>query len=180
MSKSLVLLIFIFTVIAQLSVPASIIYKKNNTLHSGKMFRFKTKPIDPADPFVGRYVDLSFDQDTISVHNPKDYKADEIIYLEIIQGIDSFAIIKAISSAPFNHTSNYIQAKIGSIAEQYVYINYPFTRFYMEESKAPEAEIYANTMARDTLNFCYAEVMVLRGDAVLKDIKINNKTIKAL
>jgi hypothetical protein len=50
----------------------------------------------------------------------------------------------------------------------------------MEENKAPEAEAKVNTMLRDSIYQGYAEVFVYKGDAVLQDIKINNRTIKSI
>ena len=84
------------------------------------------------------------------------------------------------SSGPFTYTTHYVKAKVNYINGQSIFIKYPFDRFYMEETKAPEAEIYANKMLQDSLNFGYAEVFILNGDAVIKDVKINHRTIKAL
>ena len=180
MNKSINLLVFIFVAMVQISIPLSMIYKKNQTEIKGTIFRFKTQPIDPADPFVGRYVDLRFDHDTVGVHNAKYFNSNQTIYVEIAQGVDSFAVIKDISSGPFTHTTHYVKAKVNYINGQSIFIKYPFDRFYMEETKAPEAEIYANKMLQDSLNFGYAEVFILNGDAVIKDVKINHRTIKAL
>lgn len=178
--KSILVLIFIFVAVAQLLVPANMIYQKNNTMASGTLYKFKVQPIDPADPFIGRYVNLNFDQDTFYTKDSKYYNENSIIYLEIERGVDSFAIIKDISLAPFDHTKDYITAKVNFVYEDRVHIQYPFSRFYMEETKAPGAEEYANTMLRDSMFIGFAEVFVYKGDAVLKDVKINNRTIRAL
>jgi hypothetical protein len=50
----------------------------------------------------------------------------------------------------------------------------------MEENKAPEAETKVNLMLRDSTYLGYAEIFVYKGDAVVQDVKINNRTIKSL
>jgi uncharacterized membrane-anchored protein len=96
-NKSILLLIFLFVAFLQILVPANMIFQKNKTVVTGTLYKFKVKPVDPADPFVGRYVDLSFDQDTFVIKDSKFYKDQETIYVEIGHGIDSFAIIKNIN-----------------------------------------------------------------------------------
>lgn len=179
-SKSILLLIFLFVCFLQLLVPANMIFQKNKTVTSGTLFKFKVKPIDPADPFLGRYVDLSFDQDTFAVKESKLYTSQKTVYIELTQGIDSFVIIKNISTEPFKDTQNYITAKVAYVDQNRVHIDYPFARFYMEENKAPEAETKVNQMLRDSTYLGFAEVYVYKGDAVLQDVKINNKTIKSI
>jgi uncharacterized membrane-anchored protein len=179
-NKSILLLIFLLVAFLQLLVPANMIFQKNKTVVTGTLYKFKVKPVDPADPFVGRYVDLSFDQDTFVIKDSKFYADQQTIYVEIAQGIDSFAIIKNISLSPFKDTEHFITAKVAYIQENRVHIEYPFTRFYMEESKAPEAETKVNIMLRDSTYLGYAEIFVYKGDAVVQDVKINNRTIKSL
>jgi uncharacterized membrane-anchored protein len=55
-------LIFLGALIAvQFAVPLSMIRSRENILRNGELFSFKTRPIDPADPFQGRYVWLGID-----------------------------------------------------------------------------------------------------------------------
>ncbi len=56
-------------------------------------------------------------------------------------------------------------------------IEYPFDRFYLEESKAPEAERAYWEANRDTTQVAYALVAVKNGHAALKDVMINNKSV---
>lgn len=179
-NKSILLLIFLLVAFMQLLVPANMIFQKNKTVVTGTLFKFKVKPVDPADPFLGRYVDLSFDQDTFVVEESKFYTEQKTVYIEIAHGIDSFAIIKNISLTPFKETNHFITAKVAYVYDKRVHIEYPFTRIYMEESKAPKAETKVNTMLRDSTYQGYAEVFVYKGDAVVQDVKINNRTIKSL
>lgn len=178
--KYILLLIFLFITFFQLLVPANMIFQKNKTVESGTLYKFRVKPVDPADPFIGRYVDLSFDQDTVPVDDDKFYRNGSIIYVELARSIDSFAVIKGISLEPYDAQTDYVQAKVAYAYDNKVHIQYPFSKFYMEESKAPDAEMYADKMLRDSTYTGYAEVYIYKGDAVLKDVKINNRTIRSL
>jgi hypothetical protein len=59
-----------------------------------------------------------------------------------------------------------------------VFIEYPFDRFYMEESKAFDAErLYSETQG-DSTKKTYAVVNVRNGNAVLMDVHINGVPIR--
>lgn len=179
-NKYALLLIFLFVAFLQLLVPANMIFQKNKTVNMGTLYKFRVKPVDPADPFRGRYVDLSFEQDTFNTEKAIDFNFQSVIYVEIKKGIDSFAVVKNISLKPFDHTNDFITARVAYVNDNRIHIQYPFTRFYMEEDKAPKAEEYANKMLRDSTYNGFAEVYVYKGDAVLQDVKIADKTLKAL
>ncbi len=75
---------------------------------------------------------------------------------------------------------DYIKASVSySVADTMtmVFIQYPFDRFYMEESKAPQAEITYNESLRDTNQVTYAVVLVKKGEAVVKDVMIDDRSI---
>ncbi len=59
-------------------------------------------------------------------------------------------------------------------------LEFPFTKFYMEETKAADAEkLYWETL-RDNSKTIYALVYIKDGDAVLKDVCIDGVSIKEL
>ncbi|HMB62545.1 MAG TPA: hypothetical protein VKN36_05700, partial [Eudoraea sp.] len=58
--------------------------------------------------------------------------------------------------------------------------DYPFDRFYMEESKANEAELTYRQSQRDTSKITYALVRIKNGEAVLKDVMIDGISIREL
>ena len=47
---------FALVAVAQLTVPAWMIVSHERTLLTGKVFKFRTAPVDPYDAFRGRYV----------------------------------------------------------------------------------------------------------------------------
>ncbi len=60
-TKKLLLVAFILVALAQLYVPTKMILNRENVLANGTDFKFRTAPIDPNDPFRGKYVNLQYE-----------------------------------------------------------------------------------------------------------------------
>ncbi|KXK37159.1 MAG: GDYXXLXY domain-containing protein [Saprospiraceae bacterium] len=176
-NKQWVYISFLLMAILQISLPLTTIINKNQTMTRGTLYKFKVKPLDPAHPFIGRYVDLSFEQDTFKLDQENLYQNDQVIYIEIVKDDTGFAKIQSIATTPFDHTPDYIRAKVSYVSDHTLYIKYPFSHFYMEESKALLTEEEARKAMRDANSVVYAEVMVMKGDAVIKDLKINEISV---
>ncbi|MFL6501202.1 MAG: GDYXXLXY domain-containing protein, partial [Candidatus Udaeobacter sp.] len=58
--KTLRLLIFGVVALAQLTVPAAMVWQRNQTLEQGRVWKFRTAPVDPVDVIRGRYIALRF------------------------------------------------------------------------------------------------------------------------
>ena len=59
-AKSIKISLFVVLALAQLYFPASMIWEQQKTIKGGKAFRFETAPVDPNDPFRGKYITLEF------------------------------------------------------------------------------------------------------------------------
>ncbi|MGB0413684.1 MAG: hypothetical protein ACPGJU_04495, partial [Coraliomargarita sp.] len=59
-----------------------------------------------------------------------------------------------------------------------VRIDIPFDRFYMDEAKAPRAEIIARESSRDKT--CWVEVRILNGSAVIEDVVVEGLSLREL
>ena len=58
--KNLRIAIFILVALAQIAVPASMIWKRQRTFREGRVWKFRTAPVDPIDALRGRYLALRF------------------------------------------------------------------------------------------------------------------------
>ena len=175
-----IFLIFIAVVLLQLFVPAKMIFDREVVLETGTVYKFKTRPIDPSDPFRGKYVTLQYDMSTAKSVDSTLQRGDKIfVYIET----DSlgFAKLHSVSKTEKLINKDYVEAKVQWYNSKSKSINFDleFNRYYMEEFKAKPAEdIYrAYNRRRDTLNTTYASVAVKDGEAVLKDVYINDKSI---
>ena len=180
--KQIIFVIFIVVALIQLFVPVKMILKHEDTLQSGKIFKFKTAPIDPNDPFRGKYIRLNFDEAVSIYQSDKEWDRHEKVFVELDTDKDGFAFIKNVSRQKPNNTDAYIKADAYLNSLPYnnnIRIQYPFDRFYMEETKAKPAEnIYRQPVRRTAKKPAYALVAVKNGNAVIKDVRIDGVSIK--
>jgi uncharacterized membrane-anchored protein len=182
-NKNIIITLFLFVVIAQLFVPSQMIYNQEDIINTGQIVKFQCEPIDPNDPFRGKYITLNFKETGIRVKNIKDWKSNETVFAKIETSKDGFAKIKSISKTEPTDNSICLKLKINYIAEyddNKIYLDFPFNRFYMNENKAKNAEkVYAESTI-DTKKITYALVATKNGEAVIKDVLIDNVSIKKL
>ncbi|MGZ3864777.1 MAG: GDYXXLXY domain-containing protein [Bacteroidia bacterium] len=183
--KNKTLLIFILVALLQLAVPLKMIYDKESVISAGTEYKFRTAPVDPYDPFRGKYITLSFDANNFDVNNDTLWHQDDNIY--VLLGVDSagFAkIVNVMKQEPLNDQPDYVRARVQYAYDNKVTLEYNFNKFYMEESKAQKAEdAYrkANiSRNNDSLPQTYALVSVKKGDAVIKDVIVNGKSVVEL
>lgn len=174
-------ILFIVVAIIQLAVPAKMILDKENILSLGVPYKFRTAPIDPYDPFRGKYITLNFDATQFDVAGDTAWRANDVVYVHLGNDSAGFAKIKDLTrQPPADDNIDYVKARIQYAYDNKVTIEYNFTRFYMEESKAPEAEVSYRSAQWDTAQVVYALVNVRKGEAALKDVKINDISIADL
>lgn len=183
-NKNMLFTLFLFVVAAQLFVPSQMIYNQEDIINTGKLVKFQCEPIDPNDPFRGKYITLNFKENKIKVKNLKDWNSNETIFAKIETSKDGFAKIKSISKTEPTDNSIYLKLKINYLAdynnENTIYLDFPFNRFYMNENKAKNAEkVYAKSTL-DSTKIAYALVATKNGEALIKDVLIDNISIKEL
>lgn len=187
-TKNILIILFLIVAIIQVAVPAKMIYKYENILKSGKEYRFKISPVDPNDPFRGKFISLHIDQNSFKINRADKWGNGEDIYVTIDSlSQNGFSRISNISKVKPDSKVDFIKAKVDYVNSwdstkswnntngSVVYINYPFERYYLDENKAPQAEQFFRESIRDSNKLNYVAVKVIDGDAVLKDLIINGK-----
>ena len=176
--KRPVFIVFMIVAVLQLAVPAKMILDKENILSLGAPYKFRTAPIDPYDPFRGKYITLSFDANEFEVPNDSSWHGGDIVFVHLGKDTEGFAKVKDITrQPPADGNVDYVKAHIRYAYGEKVTIDYPFNHFYMEEDKAADAETTYRSSQWDTAQVVYALVNVRKGDAVLKDVMINDTPI---
>ena len=182
-SKKLLLTAFILVALVQLYVPAKMIWDKENVIETGIEYKFKTAPIDPSDPFRGKYITLNYDENTAIVSDGQNWVLGESIYVSLTTDNLGFAKIKSVSKTKPTDNESFIKAKVrfsSGNSSNKLTIDYPFDRYYMEESKAYDAELIYRQSQQDTNQVTYALVSIKNGDAVLKDVLIDGTSIREI
>jgi uncharacterized membrane-anchored protein len=175
-------ILFVVLCAAQWYVPLQMIAEQENIHEEGKIFRFKTRPIDPSDPFRGKYITLSYEADRVETMS-EEWISGEKIFVVLEEDQNGFAAIAYVSKKEPEPSVDYVEAVVAQQTSRklnggYVHVIYPFNRFYMEESKAKPAEdVFLDANPNNSVQVAYAIVHVKNGHAALSDVIINDRSI---
>jgi uncharacterized membrane-anchored protein len=179
-NKIIILTCFVLLVLLQLWTPAAMIWNRETVLKSGKPFKFRSAPVDPNDPFRGKYIILNFRENSFKNQGKEYWTEGEKAYVQLKTDSAGYATIFAVYKNKPGRTVDFVKTTINYVSSdsaKTVSVVWPFERFYMEESKAAGAErIYTRSLA-DSNNITYALVKIKDGDAVLENVFINEKPI---
>ena len=176
-------LLFIAVVLAQMAIPAFHIFTYENALHSGAPYKFRTGPVDPADPFRGRYLALSY-ADTVAPLRPGDHlEESDSAYVTLGTDEDGFALFTEIAGRP-PRQGEYIRVTAAFPEQEnatMLRFRIPFDRLYLGETVAPRAERAYRDLDdlpdRDA-QAAYVLVRVRNGVGAVENLFIHGKTIR--
>ena len=177
MRKKHLIIAFAFMVLAQLAFPLKMILEREFILLKGETFLFQIEPLDPYDAFRGRYVNIRYHNNKvdlpIELQNLKDIKE---LYVTVEKDNSGMAFYGKTTKEKPTGTNSYLSQK-ADLFYEYSYTNMPRNlwidlpnRYYMNENKAPIAE--------RLLSEAYAEVVIYRGQAILKGIQVEEMPIE--
>lgn len=188
LSGRLLLLALVAVCAAQWAVPVYLVQRGQTTLAQGTQYRFRTAPIDPVDPFRGRYVVLDFEAARLALRNGADaFEAGRRVYAPIVVGDDGFATLGAPAAAA-PASGDYLEVEVQWVNAGEIGLRLPFDRYYMDEHAAPEAERRyweasrprGTTDAEDPRKPAFVTVRVRNGYAVLEELYIDGKPVREL
>ena len=173
--KTIRLGVFIFVALAQLSVPAMVVWGRIQTLAPGRVWKLKTAPVDPVDAVRGRYVMLRFAAED-NYRQPEQLKSVDSIYAILKEGTDGFAEIDHLSSSP-DPGDSAMKVEPGGYWDGQQRIVFPFRYFWLTEKNAPAAETaYRENSKRGQQN-AFVTIRIRKGDAALEQLYLNNKPL---
>lgn len=179
MNKLLIIGAFVVMVLAQWFVPGKMILNQEAALTQGTAYKFKTRPIDPSDPLRGKYIALRYELDNAPLVGNQYIEWDDQVYVYLEKDAEGFAKATKASKTKLDTEQDYILATARNSHTDTLHFTLPFTRFYMEESKALPAEKLVRQANSDSLvNNCYGLVYVKDNVAVLENVFVNNTPIK--
>ena len=184
LNKKLLIFIMIVVFLLQWYVPASMILEREKVLRAGKAYKIRTAPVDPNDPFRGKYVSLNFLRNRFpaSATVKKEFTPGDPVFLVPAIDKEGFFVIDTILKKPPQHQNDYLEVTFSYFGEngKDMVFNYPFDRYYMDEFKAPGAEQTYSSAMRDTSAKTYALVRIWKGNAVIEDVLINDSSLTDL
>lgn len=181
-TKTLLFGLFLIVAAVQLYIPAEMISYNENIIQTGTLLKFKCEPIDPYDPFRGKYIYLNFSNRTIQVKKADNYKFNQKIYVTFKPDVDGYARMDKIYTKEPTNRTDYLELTVDNTHNddtiQKITVEYPFNRYYMNEYKAPKAEQTYAESVNDVKKSVYAEVAIKKGTGVINDVRIDNIPIK--
>ena len=180
--------LFVIAICLNFALPATMIYQQARTLNEGDIVKFRTRPIDPYDPFRGRYVSLGFEGTQLPLEDGKRVAPGDTLFVSIEVDEQGFAQLReALRERPSKGL--FVKAKARWMqSDSLVNIELPFQRYYMNERLAPDAErAYreANLANRGNSdeqsgfrNDNYALVRIREGETALEAVFIAGKPIE--
>ena len=177
--RNLLLLGFAVVALAQLAVPAWMIVEHEGALQQGQVFKFRTRPVDPADAFRGRYVWLSLEPDAIRVPDVNNWAHDAKAFAVLGLDTNGFALVKRLDrAAPANEPAVAVRTLWPDAKDGVVHIAWPgLDRYYMTEGQAPAAETAYREHSRRTNQTCHVTVRVRGTRAVIENLFIDDQPI---
>lgn len=164
---------------AQLIVPGSMIFQKENILKKGKEYKFLTAPVDPYDVFRGRYVALEMKNNIFKYEGKEKFYSGQIVYALLGKDSDGYAVVENVTlKEPKN--KDYIKSRVRYIRnKKKIVLNFNLDRFYMNEHKAKKAEKLYRKFTRKNKDKKQAFVLVkiLNGKAVIEDLYLDNRPV---
>lgn len=187
--KNWKLVAFILICATQLGVPASMIHQQQKILSVGKVYRFKTAPVDPADPFRGRYVAVRFEAECLdSTVEPQRLADRTWWYAQLQINDDGYTKLHSLSrdAPPKEHLRIKLAEWGCENGQRRVLL--PFDRYYMDEALAPAAESAYLALNRGTApdsanpghdprRPAHVTVRVLDGKAALEELYLDGKPV---
>ena len=165
--KSWRLVVFALVGLAQLAVPASLIWKREQTLRRGSVWKFRTAPVDPVDAFRGRYVALEFEVEGQQIAPPPDTDYGQTVFVTLRQSVDGFAEIdQVLTGRPAG--DDFIEAELRGKT-----VSLPFDKYWVTERDAPAAEAAYLAQSRREKRNAFVTVRVFRGDAALEQLYLD-------
>jgi uncharacterized membrane-anchored protein len=176
MNKKLRLGCYLVVALAQVAVPATMIWGHERALTQGAVYIFRTQPVDPYDAFRGRYVRLRIEEDHAPLMSGMQIQPGQKVYALIEIGTNGFAKFSGVRTSPPSKEP-YLTARARYADGTVVHLDLPFDRYYMEESLAPAAEkAYRENSHRGIQKACVS-VRVLDGTGVLENLWIDDVSI---
>jgi uncharacterized membrane-anchored protein len=175
--RSLLIAACVGAALIQFAVPLGMIGRREAVLEGGRLFKFRTAPVDPYHPFQGRYVALNLENaSSVAVPNGRSYDRGQRVYAHLVEDADGFARVDRLSPKR-PEGEDYFKTRVWYAGTTNVVLHLPFNQFYMPEHLAPKAEEQYRIHSSRTNRSAHVTVRVRNGYAVLENLFVDDKPI---
>lgn len=171
--------IWIFTAVAtvQLFVPGYMIHRHEDALRNGRGYFFKVGPVNPYDPFRGKYVQINVQANSAPVAPNAGIEQRDWVYVTLGEDAEGFAtLVRAEKNAPAE--GDFLRVRARYVSGEKVMVEMPFQRYYAEEKIAPEIEqAYRRNSSRNQQE-AKLLVRVRKGAGVIEELYIEGVPVR--
>lgn len=165
------LIVLLLVALAQLAVPGSLIWKREQTLRRGSVWKFRTAPVDPIDAFRGRYIALEFEIETHETSAPPTVEDGATVFVTLGTDAEGFGEIDQVTTTRPSR-DDYIAARLNGKR-----VSLPFDTYWVTERDAPAAEAAYRAQSRRDKRDAFVTVRIFRGDAALEQLYLDNQPL---
>lgn len=163
-------------IMVQLAIPVWTIISEEANLKNGTTIYLRVHPVDPHDPFRGKYLNLRFDN-TLLLDSLQELNHEVFLTFRTDStGID--VIDRAYNNQPEGFC---LRTTLVSVSEndsvRTAYFDMPFSRFYTNEKMTKHYEDILNSALADSTVTVSAEIKLGKGSGTLKGLLIDNTPI---
>ncbi|MCP3966746.1 MAG: GDYXXLXY domain-containing protein [Lentisphaerae bacterium] len=168
--------LFIIVSLAVLAVPLYMIARAEGILTKGNVYLFKVVPRDPYDPFRGRYLNISVEQNYVAGKD-KDFRQGKLCYAVLNKDKYGYAFLSDLLDAP-PANGDYIRVRYRWYDDKRNLINLPFGKYFVNEKIAPVAEKVVADFIKDPKKACVLKVRVKGGEALVEGLLLDGKPVE--
>jgi uncharacterized membrane-anchored protein len=180
MKPKLIFGLFLVLAIVQLATPLGQIWKYEDILKSGQLYKFRTAPVDPYDAFRGKYVALNYANTETVLRKGDSVSQHDFAYVSLNCDENGFAQFVELSSKPPS-AGDYLRVEFLYSFDDKARFALPFDKLFMAENMAPQAERAYRSVNRRNANLesrAYILVRIKGGRGVIADLYINDRPIR--
>lgn len=172
--------LFLAVAALQLFTPISQIWKYEDILRNGHIYKFRTAPVDPYDAFRGKYVALRFANTETTIRKGDNMRSRDSAYVALHHDEKGFAQFGEMTAEP-PASGDYLRVEYLYASEFNARFRLPFDSYFMEENLAPKAEqayrLNSNRLGQ-TDDLTYVVVRVKNGRGVIENLFIKDQPIR--
>jgi len=181
--QRVVIMLFVLVALVQLAVPVKMIWSSEDIITHGERHLFKLMPVDPYDPFRGKYITLRFEIEQYSDHIACNTENKKDMYVRLTKDSAGYSIVQDISILKPTD-KHYFISEVYCYTDPNGKSNYSimpsFNKYYMKETLAQGAENLTRRNQLDQKKDAYAEVYIANGDVRIKQVFIGDQEIETI
>lgn len=176
-NKVIILLLFILIAGIQWFIPIRLISEKHSIWLEGRTYKFQLTPLDPEDPFRGKYLQLKFEENHFRTDGQAGWQRGESVYVQLKRNAQGFVRITGLARNLPADDVDFVKATVRDAYGEdslRIFIDYPFDRYYVNEKMADPLEKPLLSNLQDTSRINYALIRIKSGEAVLEEVYLDD------